>query len=105
VILAPALTLRPAAILLRAIHVLDRVWFTVLAIVLVHVNRRAGTVWARRVVRLVHALPIVVGAYVLGAVATIVWRAPLPVHWGGVACAGIVVIEMAASWWRQWWRE
>jgi len=50
VIIAPALTLRPALILLRAIHVLDRVWFTVLAIMLVHVNHRAGTLWAWRAV-------------------------------------------------------
>jgi hypothetical protein len=77
VIIVPALTLHPAAILLRVLHVLDAVSFTVLAIMLVRVNRHAGTLgpgewcgWSTR-------CPSVAGAYVFGAIATIVWRAPL----------------------------
>jgi hypothetical protein len=104
VIIALTLTLRPAAVFLRILNTVDGAWFAVLAIVLVCVNRRTGTVWAWRVVRLIHALPFVAGAYAFGAVATIVWRASLPVHLGGAACASIVVIEFAAIWWRQWWR-
>jgi hypothetical protein len=104
VIIGLTLTLRPAAVFLRILNAVDSVWFAVLAIVLVRVNHHASSVWAWRVVKLLNALPFVAGAYVVGAVATIIWRAPVSAHWGGAACAAIVVIEMAASWWREWWR-
>jgi hypothetical protein len=104
VLIVPTLTLPAAVILLRVLRTVDMVWFAALAILLVWANRRAGAVWACRVVRLAHTLPFVAGAYVVGAIGIVVWQVPLSVHVGGASCACIVVIEMAASWCREWWR-
>jgi hypothetical protein len=104
VIIVLTLTLPAAEVLLRVLRAIDAVWFAVLAVLLLWASRRAGAIWACRVVRLVHTLPFVAIAYVVGAIGIAVWQVPLSAHVGGAVCAAIVLVDMAASWWREWWR-
>ena len=94
--------LMPALLALRILLVLALVWKIALARIFIRARSVAGRAWAWRIVRLVHALPYVMGCYLAGVVW--VWDKEVSPQFGGAACAGVMAAFACGLWLREWWR-
>jgi hypothetical protein len=81
-------------------------WTAILANTLLSSNERWGSTWAWRIVRFVHALPFLAGAFVFGCVNGYAWGVTeVPLWFHGALCSGIVAVGMTVSWVKEWRRS
>ncbi|MBO0741578.1 MAG: hypothetical protein J2P51_09130 [Hyphomicrobiaceae bacterium] len=93
----------PALQALRLLRIVELTWIAVLARIFSGVNSLAGNAWACRLVKVVNALPYIVGCYLAGVIGA--WDAALSPHIAGATCAGIMTAYVCGSWLSEWWRR